>query len=81
MERNWFRRVLATEDAKPLYYSDENKDGDFDDVEAADVGGDMARFRDELDRCRCVAAEHADLDTTTGHADFLRERIDGATGV
>jgi uncharacterized damage-inducible protein DinB len=107
VERNWFRRVLAAEDAKPLYYSDENRDGDFDDVEAADVAGDMARFRDELDRCRRVAAEHPDLDTIgngtrgerqisvslrwiyvhmieeyarhNGHADFLRERIDGTT--
>ncbi len=35
VERNWFRRVLAAEDSKPLYYPDENKDGDFDDVEAA----------------------------------------------
>jgi hypothetical protein len=70
--------------------------------------GDMARFRDELDHCRRVAAEHPDLDTIgkgvragrqisvslrwiyvhmiveyarhNGHADFLRERIDGTTG-
>ncbi|MEP6528208.1 MAG: DUF664 domain-containing protein [Nocardioidaceae bacterium] len=109
LERNWFRRVLAAEDATPLYCSDENEDGDFDDVDAADVVGDMARFRHELDRCRRVAAEHSDLDTIgkgvrggrqisvslrwiyvhmieeyarhNGHADFLRERIDGATEV
>jgi uncharacterized damage-inducible protein DinB len=109
VERNWFRRVLAAEDATALYCSDENRDGDFDDVEAADVAGDMARFRDELDRCRRVAAQQSDLDTIgngvrggrqisvslrwiyvhmieeyarhNGHADFLRERIDGATGL
>jgi hypothetical protein len=63
VERNWFRRVLGAEDATALYCSDENKDGDFDDMEAADVAGDMARFREELDRCRRVAAEHPDLDT------------------
>jgi uncharacterized damage-inducible protein DinB len=65
VERNWFRRVLGAEHATALYCSDENKDGDFDDVEAADAAGDMARFRDELDRCRRVAAEHPDLDTAT----------------
>ena len=109
VERHWFRRVLAAEAAAPLYYSDVNRDGEFDDVAAADVDGDMARFRDELDRCRSVAAQHQDLDVTgkgtrggqpvaislrwiyvhmieeyarhNGHADFLRERIDGATGV
>lgn len=108
VERNWFRRVLAGEDAPPIYYTDDNKDGEFDDVETADLAGDMARFHDELDRCRRVAAEHQDLDTTgtgvrggrqvlvslrwiyihmieeyarhNGHADLLRERIDGATG-
>ncbi len=109
VERSWFRRALAGEDAKRLYYSDDNKDGEFDDVEAADVAGDLARFRDELDACRRVAAEHPDLDALgkgtrggqqvaislrwiyvhmieeyarhNGHADFLRECIDGDTGV
>ena len=109
VERNWFRRVLAAEAAEPLYYSDLNRDGEFDDVAAADVNGDLARFLDEIDHCRRVAAEHQDLDTMgkghrgepplefslrwiyvhmieeyarhNGHADFLRERIDGATGV
>jgi uncharacterized damage-inducible protein DinB len=109
VERSWFRRALAGEDAAPLYYSDDNEDGDFDDVDSADVPGDLARFRDELDTCRRVAADHPDLDTVgkgvrdgqlvpislrwiylhmieeyarhNGHADFLRERIDGVTGV
>jgi uncharacterized damage-inducible protein DinB len=106
VERNWFRRVLAAEDAKPLYYAPGNEDGDFDDVETADVAADMVRFRDEVELCRRVAAEHPDLDTIgkgarhgrefslrwiyvhmieeyarhNGHADFLRERIDGRTG-
>ena len=106
VERGWFRRVLVGEDVKPLYYSDDNEDGDFDDVDNADLDGDLARFREEVDHCRRVAAEHPDLDTIAkrarrgrqvslrwiyvhmieeyarhnGHADFLRERIDGATG-
>jgi hypothetical protein len=106
VERNWFRRVLVAEDAKPLYYAPGNDDGDFDDVETADVAADLARFRDEVEMCRRIAAEHPDLDTIgkgarhgrefslrwiyvhmieeyarhNGHADFLRERIDGRTG-
>ena len=106
VERGWFRRVLSGEDIKPLYCSDGNEDGDFDDVDTADVAGDMARFQAELEVCRRIAADHPDLDAIAkstrrgrqvslrwiyvhmieeyarhnGHADFLRERIDGATG-
>ena len=106
VERGWFRRVLMDEDVKPLYYDDGNEDGDFDDVDDAEVAGDVARFKDELETCRRIAAGHADLDAVgkrarrgrevslrwiyvhmieeyarhNGHADFLRERIDGATG-
>jgi uncharacterized damage-inducible protein DinB len=105
VERNWFRRYLAGEDAPPLYYGDDNPDGDFDDVDAADPGADLAAFRAEVEACR-AAARGADLDGLAarqrrgadlsvrwifvhmieeyarhnGHADLLRERIDGATG-
>ena len=106
VERNWFRRVLVGEDAKPIYYSEGNDDGDFDDVDTAEVAADMQRFADEVEHCRRIAAKHPDLDTIgtgarhgrefslrwiyvhmieeyarhNGHADFLRERIDGRTG-
>ena len=105
VERNWFRRVLSGEEAAPLYYSDDNEDGDFDDVDSADVAADFARFRGEMAHCRKVAAEHTDLDVIgkrqrhgsdvslrwiyvhmieeyaqhNGHADLLRECIDGVT--
>jgi len=65
VERNWFRRVLLDEEVAPLYCSD--------DVDSADVAADFTRFRAELEHCRKVAAQHH------GHADFLRERIDGVT--
>jgi Protein of unknown function (DUF664) len=106
VERSWFRRVLLDEPAAPLYYSDDNVDGDFDDVDSADPTADFARFREEVQACRTVAALHPDLDAEAkgrrhgsvvslrwiyvhmieeyarhnGHADLLRERIDGATG-
>jgi uncharacterized damage-inducible protein DinB len=109
VERNWFLRVLAEQDAPPIYYTPENQDGEFDDVAAADVAADLARYRAMVDRCRAVAAGYPDLDVIAtgtrggqpyefslrwiymhmveeyarhnGHADLLRERIDGATGV
>ncbi len=105
VERSWFRRTFAGEDAGPLYYSEDNVDGDFDDVDTADVSADFVRFRQELETCRDVAARQGldalgqhrrhDNDVSlrwiyvhmieeyarhNGHADLLRERIDGVTG-
>ncbi|MGQ0825617.1 MAG: DinB family protein [Actinomycetota bacterium] len=105
VERNWFRRVLAGEDAPPRTYTRDNPDGDFDDVDSADVDEGFAFWRDECEHAREVAAKMA-LDDVgakkrddnpislrwvlvhmieeyarhNGHADLLRERIDGATG-
>ena len=91
VERGWFRRVLAGEDAPPLYYSD------------ADAA--FATWRAECARAREIVASLPSLDTLfthrsgsqmsarwvlihmveeyarhNGHADLLRERIDGVTG-
>lgn len=104
VERNWFRRVLLDEDVAPQYWSDDNPDGDFDDVDTADPGADFATFRAEIEAAR-GAVEGRDLDSTfvdrhgrtlnvrwaflhlieeyarhNGHADLLREQIDGVTG-
>ena len=57
--------MLSGEEAAPLYYSDDNEDGDFADVDAADVAADLTRFREEMEHCRKVAAEHTDLDAVT----------------
>jgi uncharacterized damage-inducible protein DinB len=107
VERGWFRG-FALEQTSPRYYSDDDRDGDFDNVEA-----DMDSVREafefwsaEIDHARDVVAG-AGLDQTysqvrhggrtislrwimvhmieeyarhCGHADLLRERIDGATG-
>jgi hypothetical protein len=107
VERSWFRRILIADDAAPLYYSEDNEDGDFDDVDGADVAADLTAFRTELETCRSIAARHPDLDAIgagkrrgvhdvslrwiylhmieeyarhNGHADLLRERIDGVVG-
>ena len=105
VERSWFRRVLGGEQAPPRYYSDENRDGDFDDVAAADVAEAFGYWRDECAHARERVAAAPSLDVTgtrrpgerfslrwimvhmieeyarhNGHADLIRERIDGVTG-
>lgn len=108
VERNWFQRRLAGADAPPLYYSKDDPDGDFDNVDTADVDEAFATWRTECEDARCVLAEFTSLDDTgnaprdprgrsvsvrwvlvhmieeyarhNGHADLLRQRIDGATG-
>src|SRR5712691_7232339 len=37
VERSWFRRTLANEDAPPHYRSDNDPNGAFDNVDTADV--------------------------------------------
>jgi uncharacterized damage-inducible protein DinB len=104
VERGWFRQGVNGETAiTPLYYSEEQPDGDFDNVDDADVEQAFAAWRAACQQSREIIAAHA-LDHTftrrgrwislrwvlvhmieeyarhNGHADFLRERIDGVTG-
>ncbi len=109
VERSWFLRGLSGEDAPPLYYAEGNLDGEFDDVDTADVAEAFATWRAECEAARKAEAAAASLDVTfekrnpqdsrprfslrwvlvhmieeyarhNGHADLLRERIDGSTG-
>jgi uncharacterized damage-inducible protein DinB len=105
VERWWFRVQFAGEDVPLLYYSDDDPDQDFDDLDG-DVAEALAVWRAECDRSRQIVADASSLDQTgthkatgnpvslrrilvhliaeyarhNGHADLLRERIDGATG-
>jgi uncharacterized protein DUF664 len=103
VERGWFRRGVGREAVDVIYCPEDNPEGDFEDVDTADVSADLATYRAEVARAREVCAA-ADLDATfdaegttfsvrwvylhmieeyarhNGHADLLRERIDGATG-
>jgi hypothetical protein len=104
VERSWFRRCLAGEDAGPIYDYTVSDDADFDDVDPDRVDEDLAIFRAEVEVCREVSARY-DLDALgtssrgnsvslrwiyvhmieeyarhNGHADLIRERIDGRTG-
>ncbi|MFC4062552.1 DinB family protein [Planomonospora corallina] len=105
VERHWFRNILCGEGAPPLFYSEENPDGDFDDVATAPAQEAFARWQEEVEHARRVSAglspdalgkslrrgqqvslrwilihmieEYA---RHNGHADLIRERIDGVTG-
>jgi uncharacterized damage-inducible protein DinB len=107
VERNWFRRVLAGEQAPPIYdpQADPNgPDGGFELAEGATLGDALAVWRVEIARAREHCDARALSDTGrfmgqdvslrwiyvhmieeyarhNGHADLLRERIDGSTGV
>jgi uncharacterized damage-inducible protein DinB len=106
VERAWFRRTLTAEDAEPIYWSESDPDGDFDNVDTASVEEAFATWRSEIEHARAAEAAWPDLDRPTqgrrrgdhyslrwilvhmieeyarhnGHADLLRERIDGVTG-
>ncbi|GGV60651.1 hypothetical protein GCM10010294_09920 [Streptomyces griseoloalbus] len=107
VERSWFRRVLASEDAGPLYFTETDRDGDFHLTEADTWQEAHATWQAEIDVARRNAAGFALDDLSrgrsrhtgepfslrwiythmieeyarhNGHADLLRERIDGATG-
>jgi uncharacterized damage-inducible protein DinB len=104
VERGWFRRTLAQEDVPPLYSSDSDPDGEFDNVDTADVEEAFTTWDAECQLAREIISAH-ELDDTgrqrkgnlvsmrwilvhmieeysrhNGHADLLRQRIDGATG-
>jgi uncharacterized damage-inducible protein DinB len=105
VERGWFREVARGEPDRWLFGSDDNVDGDFDDVDTADAVADFATFEAEVAAARTAVADlplavvvrhpRRDYELSlrwiythmieeyarhNGHADLLRERIDGAVG-
>jgi uncharacterized damage-inducible protein DinB len=103
VERSWFRTRAANETLDDLYCSEDNGDGDFDDVAGADAESDHATYLAEIELARNAVAdlplEHEFILRSSpmslrwvylhmieeyarhnGHADLLRERIDGVTG-
>ncbi|GAA4901690.1 uncharacterized protein DUF664 [Stackebrandtia albiflava] len=107
VERNWFRRILAGEDAPPIHdpqADPEGPDGGFDVAPGATLAEAFTTWRTEIEHARrnCAARELTDTGRFmgqevnlrwiyvhmieeyarhNGHADLIRERIDGVTGV
>jgi hypothetical protein len=102
VERGWFRRGIAGEDAPPLFYDDADRDGDFHGPADATLAGAMVAYWSEIEAARRIGAA-APLDALDqrgrplsvrwilvhmieeyarhlGHADLLRQAIDGTTG-
>jgi uncharacterized damage-inducible protein DinB len=103
VERSWFRRRLAGQDAPPHYRSEAGRDWDFDGAvpDPEVVAEAWETWRAEVAFADRFVAEAPDLDLVgkdgdvlrevlvhmieeyarhNGHADFLRERIDGRVG-
>jgi hypothetical protein len=106
VERGWFLRGVARRSVSqvpPLYYSDENEEGDFEDLGSPSTESVFESYDRAITDIRAALAD-ADLDQAfdnggtpyslrwvythmieeyarhNGHADLIRERIDGATG-
>ncbi|TDT39229.1 uncharacterized protein DUF664 [Streptomyces sp. BK208] len=107
VERSWYRRVLAAEDAGPIYSSGEETEGEFRFTEADTFAEAHATWQAEIEAARRNAAGVPLGETSqgrhlrtgkrstlrwihthmieeyarhNGHADLIRERLDGATG-
>ncbi|MEU6473177.1 DinB family protein [Streptomyces massasporeus] len=107
VERGWFRNVLTAEGAGPIYFTDEDPDGEFHLSESDTWEEAYATWQSEIETARRNAARFGLNDITegkhrrtgerfnlrwlythmieeyarhNGHADLLRERVDGATG-
>jgi len=103
VERGWFVKTIAGEEAPPMYYTEDNQDGDFDDLDTHAPTEVYEAWQAACARSREItAARELDFEGSrphrnyslrwvlihmieeyarhNGHADLLRERIDGATG-
>jgi uncharacterized damage-inducible protein DinB len=67
VERTWFSERAAGLPAEPVYDPSRGKAADFEDARADQAEADVARLQAEYSR-------------HNGHADLLRESIDGVTG-
>jgi len=106
VERGWFLRGVARrtlQQVPPLYYSDENPEGDIENLHSVSTQAVFDRYDEAISDIRAAIAE-VKLDQTftnggapcsvrwvythmieeyarhNGHADLIREAIDGATG-
>ncbi|MGH9135266.1 MAG: DinB family protein [Ilumatobacteraceae bacterium] len=69
VERSWFRRGIAGEDAGPIYYTDADPDGDLHVGPADSLDAALATWDDEVARAEAVLEGAAldDLDRERAH--------------
>ncbi|HVK25451.1 MAG TPA: DinB family protein [Actinokineospora sp.] len=105
-EQYWFEEQFAGRETVPLYYTNEDPDQDFEDLDG-DPAEVLAVWAAQCDMSRAIVAEAPSMETTgthhrtgepimlrrilahmiaeyarhNGHADLLRERLDGKTGM
>jgi len=106
VERSWFRKILEGEDAPDIYFSEHDRDADFNDLMSHEPAEVFELWRLEITRAREIC-EGRSLDELSkridergelfslrwiylhmieeyarhnGHADLIREAIDGAVG-
>ena len=105
VERHWFRRVLCDQAADPIFYTDDNEEGDMQPDQFATLEEGVLALRAEIAMAQ-ANCEPRDLDDLCarerrgapvtlrwvvvhmieeyarhcGHADLLREAIDGTVG-
>lgn len=81
VEHNWFQRVMAGEQIPRLYVTEDDRDADWNGAAAGPevVAEAWTAWRREVAFAEELAAATSDLGTR-GHADLLRERIDGRVG-
>jgi hypothetical protein len=105
VERWWFREVLDRQDVSEVYCTDDEPDGDWFPLDDAVWDDDLARWQEECEVSRQLAAGRSSLDDRgehprlgpcslrwiynhmieeyarhNGHADVLRELVDGQVG-
>ena len=92
-ERWWFRIQFAGQDVPMLYYSDDDPDQDFDRAECEHSGqitaaaasldetGTRQSTGEPISLRRITVDMIAEYARHNGHADLLRERIDGSVGM
>ena len=66
VERSWFQRVLDGKDAPFRFFTEDNQDGEFDDVDTADVAEAFAAWSGECERAREIVAAAPSLDVHRG---------------
>ena len=64
VERWWFRKVLAGQELTEIYCTEDNRDGDWDDIADADVAQDFATWRAECDAADAADQAAESLDVT-----------------